>query len=97
MIYQLFSDLHLEFLPFVKCQTIALRNDRNNVDNFAQFFHHNNVDGTERMASGTDEVEATMNACVLNVAVPHSCQFFAKVCRMLVLDVFDNRVPTTSR
>ncbi len=49
------------------------------------------------MASGTDKVEATMNARVLNVAVPHSCQFFAKVCRMLILDVFNNRVPATNR
>ena len=38
--------------------------------------------------------QTTMNPCVLNVFLTRRCQFFAQIGRMLVLDIFDNRLPT---
>jgi hypothetical protein len=59
----------------------------------AQFFHHNNVDGSQGVARRADEVETAVNACVLDVPVSHGGQLLAKVGAVLVLNVLDNRVP----
>lgn len=45
------------------------------------------------MASRIDKEETAVDAGILNVAVTHSSELFAKVCAVLILYVFDNRVP----
>lgn len=48
------------------------------------------------MARRLDEKEAAMDACVLDVPFSLSCEFLAEVGRMLILNVFDNRVPAVN-
>lgn len=43
-----------------------------------------------------DEKEAAMDACVLDVPFSLGCEFLAEVGRMLILNVFDNRVPAVN-
>lgn len=45
------------------------------------------------MAGGANEVDAAVDTGVLNVTVAHSGELFAEVRAVLVLDVFDDRVP----
>lgn len=45
------------------------------------------------MTGGIDEEERAMDPRILNVAVSHCRQLFPEVCAVLVLDVFDDRVP----
>ena len=47
------------------------------------------------MSGGLDEEEAAVDPTVLDVAVALGGEFLSKVGRVLVLDVFDNRVPAT--
>ena len=49
------------------------------------------------MASGVDEIQATMNASVLDVPVTHCCEFLAQVSAVLVFDVFDDGIPAIVR
>lgn len=43
-----------------------------------------------------DEEEAAMDACILDVPLSLGCEFLAEVGRMLILNVFDNRVPAVN-
>lgn len=45
------------------------------------------------MTSGLDEKQAAVDASVLNILVAVGCEFLAQVGGVLVLDVFDDRVP----
>jgi len=45
------------------------------------------------VAGGVDEEECAMDAGVDDILVSHSGELFTEVSRVLVLDVFDNRVP----
>jgi hypothetical protein len=45
------------------------------------------------MSGGADEVQAAVNAGVLDISVSHGSQLYAEVRAVLVLDVFDDRVP----
>ena len=45
------------------------------------------------MACRVDEVQAAVDARILDVTVSHGRQFLAKIRAVLVLDVLDNRVP----
>ena len=83
----------LEGFPLLESQAVRLGNDGDNVDDFAELLHDDNVDGTERMAGGVDEEEAAVDAGVLDVAVAHCCELLAEVRAVLVLDVLDNRIP----
>lgn len=47
-----------------------------------------------RMARGLDEKQAAVDTGILDITVTLSSKFLAEVCRMLVLDVLHNRVPT---
>lgn len=47
-----------------------------------------------RMARRLDEEKAAMDTCVLDVTFSLGCELLTQVGRMLVLDVFDNGVPT---
>ena len=48
-----------------------------------------------RMAGRLDEKQTAVNASILDVAVTLRSKLFAKVCRVLVLDIFHNWVPTS--
>ena len=41
-----------------------------------------------------DKEKTTMNSWISNITITLSCQFFAKISGMLILDVLDNRFPT---
>lgn len=45
------------------------------------------------MAGRVDEIQTAVNTSVLDVTVTHSCQLFPEVGTVLVLDIFDNRIP----
>lgn len=83
----------LECIPLLKCQTVGLGNDRNNVDDLAQLLHHNDVDRAEGVARRVDEEQSTMDARVLDVTVALRGQLLTQVRAVLVLDVLDYRVP----
>jgi len=87
--------LLLERLPLLQRQAVRLGNNRNHIHNFAQLFHHNDVNRTQRMSSRTDEVEAAVDARVLDVPVTHRRQLLAQIRAVLVLDVFHNGIPAT--
>lgn len=48
------------------------------------------------MTGRVNEVQAAMDTGILNVSVPHSRKFFAKICAVLVLDIFNNGIPAVS-
>jgi hypothetical protein len=48
------------------------------------------------VSGGADEVQAAVNAGVLDVSVSHGSQLLAEVRTVLVLDVFDDRVPAAN-
>lgn len=89
------ADLLFEHLPLLKHQTVRLGNDRDDIDDLAQFLHDDNINRAERVAGGVDEEQTAVNTRVLDVAVPHSGELLAEVGAMLVLDVFYNGVPAT--
>lgn len=45
------------------------------------------------MTGGLDEEQTAVDPGILDVALTLSREFFAEVCRVLILDVFDNGVP----
>ena len=47
------------------------------------------------MSGRVDEVQATVDACILDVTVTHRRKLLAKVRAVLVLDILYNRIPTT--
>ena len=85
--------LVLEHFPLLERQAVRLGNDGDDVDDLAELLHHNHVDGAEGVPSRVDEVEAAVNAGVLDVAVALGRKLLAQVRAVLVLDVLDNRVP----
>lgn len=48
------------------------------------------------MAGWLDEEKTAVNTCVLDVTLSLSCEFLAKVGRVLIFDVFDDGVPATT-
>jgi hypothetical protein len=48
------------------------------------------------VSGGADEVQAAVNASVLDVSVSHSSQLLAEVRAVLVFDVLDDRVPAAN-
>ena len=93
MVYQFLPNLRFEFLALIQCQAITFCDDGNNVDDLAKLFHHNDVNWAQRMAGGVDEVQAAVDAGVLDVTITHGSQLLAKVRGVLVLDVFNDRIP----
>ena len=47
------------------------------------------------MSGWVDEKQTTVDSGVQNVAVTNSGELLAEVCAVLVLDVFDNRIPAS--
>ena len=88
--------VHLLFerKPLFHRQAVRLGDDRHYVHNLAQLLQHDNVNRTQRMTGGVNEEQRAVNSGVLDVAVSHRRQLFSEVRAVLVLDVFDDRVPT---
>lgn len=83
----------LEGCTLLESQAVALGNDWHNVDEFAQFLQHNNVDGLKAVAGRIDEEQAAVDARVLEVALTLGSELLAQIGAVLVLDVLDNGVP----
>lgn len=90
---KLLLDALLERTAFFKGERVGLGDDRHHVDNIRQFFENDNVNGFEGVTRRLDEEEAAVNASVLDVSFSLSGQFFSEVGRVLVFDVFDDRIP----
>ena len=89
--------LLLEREPLFHRQTVRFRNDWHHVHNFAQLLQHDDVNCTQRMSRRVDEKQRAVNPCILDVAISHRCQFLSEVRAVLVLDIFDDRVPAIQR
>jgi len=85
----------LEGLTLCKGERIGLCNDWNNIDDVRQLFKDDNVNGFESMARGLNEEKTAMDARILDVSITLSGKLLSEIRRMLIFDVFDNRVPTS--
>ena len=85
----------LECLTLLQGQTVALGNDRYDVDDVAQLLQHDDINGFEGMSRGLDEEQAAMDACVLDVALTLGREFLVQIGPVLVFDELDNGVPAT--
>jgi hypothetical protein len=65
---ELLLDAVLELLALLKRERVGLCDDWNNVDSLAQLLEDNNVDWLETVAGRWNEVEAAVDASVLDVA-----------------------------
>jgi len=92
---KLVSDSVLEGLTLFQSQGVGLCNDGDNVDNLAQLLQDDDIDGLESVTSRLDEVQAAVDASILDVAVALGGELLAQVGRVLVLDVLDDRVPAS--
>jgi hypothetical protein len=87
----------LECPAFFEGERIRLGDDRNDVDNIRELLENDDIDGLERMSGRLDEEQTAVDASVLDVALSLSGELFSEVCRVLVFDVLDDRIPTASR
>ena len=62
----------LEQLPLLQRQAVGFRDDGDDVDGLGEFLEHDDVDGFEGVAGGRDEVEAAVDARVLDVSATTS-------------------------
>jgi hypothetical protein len=90
---KLFLDAVLEQLALLEGERVGLGDDRDDVDGLAQLLQNNNIDRLERVTSWGDEVQAAVDAGVLNVSLTLRGELLAQVGAVLVLDVFHNGVP----
>lgn len=84
----------LERLPFVKGQAVGLGDDRNDVYDLAELLHDSDIDSSEGVACGVDEVQTAMDASVLDETITHGGKLLAEVRAVLVLYVLHDRIPT---
>jgi len=91
---ELLSDALLEDGPLLQCQTVCLGNDWHHVDEFAKLLQDNNVNRLETVTSGLDEVQAAVNAGILDVAFALCRELFVQVGSILIFDVLDDWLPT---
>jgi hypothetical protein len=89
----LIPHLILEAVTFLQSETVTFCDNRDDVNDVAELLHHDNINGTEAVAGGIDEIQAAVNAGILDITFTLSSQFLAQVRGVLVLDVFDDRVP----
>lgn len=76
---QIFTHLGLEAVTLLQSQTVTLGNNGYDIDNVAQFLHHDNINRTEVVPGRVDKVEATVNARVLDITLTLSSQLLAQV------------------
>lgn len=90
---KLLLDAVFEQLSLLQGEAISLGNDRNDIDSLAQLLQHDDVDRLESVSSRRDEVQAAVNAGVLNVPLTLGSELFSQVGAVLILDVLDDGVP----
>lgn len=83
----------LESLSLLESKGIGLGDDGDDVDSLTELLQDDNVDWFEGVASGLNEVKTAVDPGILDVAVALSSELLAQVCRVLVLDVFHDRIP----
>jgi hypothetical protein len=83
----------LERLTLLQSERVALSNDRYHVDKFAELLENHNINRLQGMAAGLDEEQAAMDSGVLQISLALSSELLAQICRMLVLDILDDRIP----
>jgi len=88
-------DTVLKQLSLLQSETISLGNDRHHIHSFAQLLQHDNIDRLQRMAGGANEIQAAVDAGILNVPLSLRCKLLAQICTVLILNVLDNGIPAT--
>ena len=83
----------LEELSLFQCQAIRLSNDWHDVHNLTKLLHDNDINWSKRVTSWVDEEKTAVDTSILDVTVTDSSKFLTKVRAVLILDVFNNRVP----
>ena len=71
------THLLLESLALLERQAVRLRDDGDDVDDLAELLHNDHVDRAERMSRRVDEVQAAVDARVLDVPVAHRGELLA--------------------
>lgn len=87
-------DTLLERPAFLEGKRVGLCDDGHNIDHIGEFLEHHNVDGFEGVTRWLNEEQAAMDTGILDVPFSLRSQFFSEVGRVLVFDVFHDRVPT---
>jgi hypothetical protein len=82
----------LEFGQISRAQSISLGDDRNQVDTSAQSLHDFDIQWLERVTSGADEVETSMDTQV-NLFRPAWLLLLQHVRLMLVIEELDDGLP----
>lgn len=90
---KLLLDAVLEHLPLLQGQTIRLGNHRHYIDRLRQLLQHHNVNRLKRMTGRRNEVQAAVDAGILDVPLALRRELFAEVGAVLVFDVLDDGVP----
>lgn len=85
MIEKFRPDAVFEAESLVDSEGVGLRDNRDDVDDFAQLLHHNHVDGAQAVAGRVDEEQATVDSGILNVTVTLSGELFSEVRGVLIL------------
>ena len=83
----------LEELSLFQCQAIRLSNDWHDVHDLTKLLHDNDINWSERVTSWVDEEKTAVDTSILDVTVTDSSKLLTKVRAVLILDVFNNRVP----
>ena len=83
----------LEKLPFLHGKTVGFGNDWDDIHNLAKLLHDNDINWSKRVTSWVDEEKTAVDTSILDVTVTDSSKFLTKVRAVLILDVFNNRVP----
>lgn len=89
-------DALLERTTFFQGQRVCLCDNRDHIDDVREFLEDNDIDGLKSMTGWLDEEETAVNTCILDIAFSLGGEFFAKIGRVLVFDVFDDRIPARS-
>lgn len=74
-----------EGFSLLQGQRVGLSNDGDNINHFAELLHDDHINRAKRMTSRVDEKQGTVDARVLDVAIPLRREFFAEICAVLIL------------
>jgi hypothetical protein len=103
---ELLLDPFFECCALLESQRVGLSNNWYNVDNIGELLEDDNVDRFEanmsasilvlhclRMARRLDKEETAVNTGVWDISLTLSSELFAKIGRVLVFDILDDRIP----
>ena len=84
----------LERASLLQGKRIGLCDNWHDIDHIRQFLEDDYVDRLQCVTGWLNEEQAAVNSGVLDIALSLSGELFSEVCRVLVFDVLDDRVPT---